>query len=162
MSRNSRRFTYNNTFTVNKDADSVFALLGPEEEKDWLSGWDCEMMHPGPGSAVETDAVAISHPGTEMEAVWVVVDRDTKQHKLDLVRVQPNKLTLHLRIEVVEENGVSTVTWDMTLTALNDSAATEMAASHPAVVAEAVSWIAESLNHYFRTGSKLAKLPAHP
>jgi hypothetical protein len=161
MDRKNRRLTFNKTFALNGTAEAAFALLGPEEEKDWLTGWDCEMMYPGPGSRVETDAVAISHPGTEREAIWVVVNRDEVTHNLELVRFEPGKMTLHLRIGVLDLGEISQMSWSMTVTALSDEIAIGINAQHPDLFEGAVGWIEESINHYLVTGSKLEKEPVH-
>jgi hypothetical protein len=67
--------------------EDIFPLLCPVREKEWAVGWDPLQVFTTSGFA-ETDCVFTTGED-KPEAVWVITNFDTVNHKLEIVKVTP-------------------------------------------------------------------------
>lgn len=77
--------------------DGAFALFSPLGERDWVPGWDPELVHPAgvpwaPGQIFRTREES-------GEAVWIVTGLDREAHRVEYHRVEPRRYVARVRVE---------------------------------------------------------------
>lgn len=77
--------------------ETVFPMLCPEREKEWLPGWDARMIHSASGVA-ERGAVFQS-PHALGAATWLVTEHDAPR-RIAFVRWQPDGILVHIQISL--------------------------------------------------------------
>lgn len=150
-----KTFTYTQ---LNKGTrDEVFPLLCPVREKDWLDGWEFEMIYSQSGVAEEDCVFTTPHHG-KFVTVWHIVRHDPLEYVIEFVRVTPeeNVVKIHIHLEEMDENNTfSHISYQYT--ALNDEAKKYVKEQLPTDFSQSMEWWEHSLNHYLRTGHKLLR-----
>ena len=76
--------------------DRVFELFSPIGERQWVPGWDPELLHP---PDVEWAEGLIFRTREEMgDAIWVVTRLDRDGHSVEYHRVEPARYVARVRI----------------------------------------------------------------
>jgi hypothetical protein len=149
-----RRVTHTWIQHLDAPPEDVFPLLCPVRECEWVNGWDPRLVVTACGVA-EPDCLFTT--GTEdNEAVWIVTAYQPPI-RIEFVKVNPRETVGRITI-VLEREGVrgSAAAVTYAYTALSDSgvrAVEEFTAERYAEFMRA--WELE-LNHFLRTGEKLA------
>ncbi len=134
---------------------TVFPLLCPVREYEWIEPWRCRLLHSNSGFAEKNCVFTTRSPGEASDDVWVI-SRYEPVHGIEFVRVNAMRVMCY-SIELEDNgDGTTTVTNEQTLIGLNaggnefirkernsDSFAFEMR------MGEAM------LNHYVVTGKRL-------
>jgi len=85
----ARHATFSGSIEVAGDLERVFRLFSPVGEKDWVPGWDPELLHP-PG--VEWAEEMLFRTREEAgDAVWIVSRLDRQAHRVTYHRVEPER-----------------------------------------------------------------------
>lgn len=145
------RKSFDVSYEVSAEPETVFPLLCPVREYEWLDGWACEMVHSSTGVA-EPGAVFKTHFGGLPE-IWHVNVYEPPR-RIEYLVVAPDTLITRLTIELVRSGVRRTgMQWRRTFTCLS-----------PAGQARADSWTAERerelglrLEHFLKTGEVLRK-----
>ncbi|NNF16310.1 MAG: hypothetical protein HKN70_06155 [Gammaproteobacteria bacterium] len=113
------RARHQQSFPVSGDADTVFALMCPVRECDWLESWSPGkvLTHSG---LVEPECVFTSRDNNG-ESTWLVPDHDPVARRIRLVKFTPDFTVCLLTIDV-ESGGANncTVSVCYSYTALSD------------------------------------------
>ena len=97
MPFNSRTETFSGHLRVKAPVERVFPLFSPMGEKNWVRGWDPEILHPTDRDWEEGMIFRSSEEsGT---AVWVLSRLDLSMHQVQYVRIEPDYYVA--RIEVI-------------------------------------------------------------
>jgi hypothetical protein len=131
--------------------ERVFPLLCPVREREWVRGWDPDLVVTASGVA-EPECVF-----TVGAAVWVVTDFQPPA-RIEFLKVTPGETAGRIRIELAPEGtGGSVATVRYTYTALGEGGEQTLA-EFTAVAYEGFmrEWERE-LNHFLQTGHKLAE-----
>jgi hypothetical protein len=135
--------------------NTVFPLLCPVREAEWLRGWRYSLVHSASGVA-ELGCVFMTphrHGGTE--TVWVVTEYEPPR-RIGFVRVTPGAAAVQIAIELTPIGaGETRALVRYTYTALSDSGEAELAAAGEEAWRAMMQEWESSLNHYLATGRKL-------
>lgn len=90
--------------TLHAAPASVFPLLCPEREKEWLPGWDARMIHSASGLAEPRAVFATPGPRgpsgpTGAEIIWVVVEHRPPE-RVHFVRWHPGALVVDIELDL--------------------------------------------------------------
>jgi len=145
----ARRRVIRFTRVVPADPEAVFHQLCPSRERDWIDGWNCELIYTESGYGEDfcvfrTDEDNVAGPG-----LWTFSHVEAPR-LLKIVRVMP-PLLQHLTIELVDQGEGGTETrWTVVVTAL-DPKGNQLLATLPPDDEE-FAGSAEALAHFFETG----------
>ena len=82
---NSVKRTY--TQSINSSPDKVFPLLCPVREKEWVQGWDPELIITKSGFA-ENDSIFVTKHGDEKN-YWIITRYDPVNYEIEMHIVNP-------------------------------------------------------------------------
>ena len=85
--------------TIDAPPATVFPLLCPVREVEWLEGWSFTMIHSASGLAEAGAVFTTSKPGEE-DTVWIVTRHDPDAGHVQFARVTPGSRTCVLEISV--------------------------------------------------------------
>ncbi len=145
-----KRKTQTATQTFDFPPEVVFPQLCPTAERDWIPGWECDLLYTSTGY-MEPDSIWTT-PETNVlgPGLWVVT-RCKPNAELEIVRVVDRSFVEHMRIKLVDNHdGTATGVWNLTFTAL-DEAGNDVVASLPDESPELAHAIA-GLRHFLATG----------
>ena len=85
--------------------EKVFPLLCPVREKDWLDGWDYEMIYSKSGLIEKNCVFSTSHHG-EMDTIWHVTQHNPEKFEVEFLRVTPkeNVVRINIKLSPVEND----------------------------------------------------------
>lgn len=113
--RDGKRFERRMSFELEAAPGTIFPLLCPVREYEWIPDWNCQMIHSQSGVA-EKDAVFLTNEGHGMKAVWCCVSYDPPTSiEYLIVRGRGSVVRLSIRLEATEP-GSTRLTWTMLFT----------------------------------------------
>ncbi len=130
----------------------VFLQLCPTRERDWIDGWQCELVYTSTGY-MEADCVRTT-PASNIfgPGLWIVT-RYEPNHTLEFV-VIGESVVEHARIHLIDNtDGTATGIWKLTFTAL-DEAGNGIVGSIPDDNV-ALGYALDGLEHFLKTGRLL-------
>jgi hypothetical protein len=83
---------------IHAEPDRVFPLLCPVRETEWVEGWNPSVVLTRSGFA-EPDCIFVTSDSGET-AVWVITQRDPKDHLLEMIKVTPGMTVGKIRIKL--------------------------------------------------------------
>jgi len=154
----SQRITREYRQTINAAPDTVFPLLCPVREADWLDGWRYEMIYSKSG-LVEEGAV-FSTPGEgEEDTVWIVTKHDARTYHIDFSRFTYNSRTCVLKIAVkYRDESSSFVDISYTYTGITAAGNNFIENFSEEKFLEAVIFWEKSMNYFLKTGERFKKV----
>lgn len=155
---NAFRVTRTYVQSLHSPRETVFPLLCPVREADWLEDWQCAMVYSDSGVAEPGCVFTTPHHG-DTETVWYVADYEPPRH-IRFVRVTPDTMVVDIDIALaLNEDGpdrtVATVRY--AYTALSDKGRDVLEPSTEEEWVRMMRWWEDSLNHYLRTGQRLSR-----
>ena len=88
--------TLTGAIILNADIDRVFRLFSPLGEKNWVTGWDPEIL--APRGANWAPGMVFRTVSDGREEIWVIAELDTTAHRVVYFRIEPGRLVA--RVEV--------------------------------------------------------------
>lgn len=147
---NTRRVTRCYSQHVAAEPERVFPLLCPVRERDWVDGWDADIVYSATGVA-ELGCVFTTPREGEADTIWTV-SRYEPPRAIELVMVTPGSRVGLLRIGLEPEPGGTACTVEYTFTSLGPAGnAFVDAYTEDAYVAKMKGW-ERAINHYLATG----------
>ena len=132
--------TLSGRIVLSGPVDGVFPLFSPAGEKDWVPGWDPEMLWP-PGGPWQ-EGLLFRTQEEKGEAVWVVSQFDLGAHAVTYHRVEPGRYVA--RVDVAcrpAGEGRTEAEVRYTFVGLSESGNAEIAAmSQPAYDEKMARW----------------------
>jgi hypothetical protein len=158
----SGRITRSYTQHIAARPESVFPLLCPVREAEWLDGWidELEMVHSASGLA-EDGCVFRTRVAGRPETVWMITRHDPAQRVVEFFRVTTGLVATRLRIEVqARADASSSVQITYTFTPLSPAgrAFVKDNCSEEAFRKD-MAWWQDSMNHWLRSG-EILRAPA--
>ena len=83
-------------FALAATPERCFELFSPLGEKQWVPGWDPELLYP-PGATWERGLIFRTQEELG-EAVWVVTALDRQRHEVEYHRVEPGRYVARVRV----------------------------------------------------------------
>jgi hypothetical protein len=137
---------------------SVFPLICPVREAEWLEGWGdaVEIVHSRSGVA-EEGCVFRTRAEGQPETVWMITRHDAGRGLVEFVRVTPGLVATRLRVEIeAGADGGSTVRVTYTFVPVSAAGAELVREKHSeAAFRRSLEWWERSMNHWLRTGETL-------
>ena len=158
----SGRITRSYTQRIDAPPESVFPLLCPVRESDWLDGWidEVEMVHSESGLAEDGCVFRTRVPGRP-ETVWMITRHDPVQRLVEFFRVTTGLVATRLRIGVeARAHGSNSVHISYTFAPLSPAGRAFVEENHSeAAFRSDMVWWQDSMNHWLRNG-EILRAPA--
>jgi len=151
--RAPNRLTRSYTQHLDGSSSEVFPLLCPVREREWVNGWDPDLVLSDSGVA-ELGCVFITS-AQPSDAVWVITRYEPETGRIELVKLIPGVVVARIAIQLADAPGGSTaaITYSYTsLGRLGNLVLEEFTEDDFRSFME--TWEAE-LNHFLATGEKL-------
>jgi hypothetical protein len=148
------------TMTLCADPQTVFPLLCPVREYEWIGPWTCKMVYTQSGVA-ENNAVFMTHfPPQGGEEIWVVC-RYEKDRAIEFIRVTPGFKVNRLDISLTGVEKTTVATWTHTYTGLSEAGNQWIHnLTDDGFNAEKAA-LEKMLNHYLKSGAMLKMADLH-
>ena len=157
MSFTGKQKTLMYTQLNNASPDEVFPLLCPFREKDWLEGWDYQMIHSKSG-LIEQDCVFTTPHHGDQVTVWQVTQYDTIKKRIEFLRVTPKENIVKINISLSPNDiGHTLVHISYQYTALNKAQNDFIENELEQVFNGNMEWWEKAINHYLEFGQMLKK-----
>lgn len=135
--------------------ETIFPLLCPAREADWIPGWNTELIFTESGYAEDKCVFRTDKSNSAGEGLWTFTGFTLNEY-IEFVRFQRDVLR-HCKIHLTQnEDGTTTATWKIISTALSekgnkllDNISTEERKRQP---------IFELIDYYLRNGEMISKL----
>jgi hypothetical protein len=138
---------------VRAEPETIFPLLCPVREFDWIPTWDCDLVYTESGFA-EEGCVFRTDAGDGGLDTWVV-SRYEPPKRISFVRV--NRLRV-IRYDIYlepEGDGSTALIWEQEITALDDEGDRHVAAQSQEEFAATIGKVERMLEHYLETGEAM-------
>lgn len=138
---------------VAADPETIFPLLCPVREYDWIPTWDCDLVYTASGVA-EEGCVFQTRKGEGGTDTWIV-SRFEPPRRISFIRVNALRT---IRYDIVLEpgaDGSTTLRWRQEITALSADADAHVAAQSQDAFTEQIGMVERMLEHYLATGEPL-------
>lgn len=106
--KNSLRKEYIHKINIMGDNMTIFKLFCPIAEKDWVPGWDCNMLYSESGIAEKNCVFTTKHFANMTDDIWICSIYNPGM-EVEYVRTTPeyfvtviNIKTLHLKNDITE------------------------------------------------------------
>lgn len=152
---NDRRLVRTYKQTLYGDKKEIFDLLCPVREKDWLQGWDYDMVYSRSGYAEKGCVFQTDNDYGRFQ--WVISKHDPENFEIQFVKFIQDKIVVLLDINLIDgEAGRIYCNIEYIYTALNDEMTNTM---HKENRIENFNnhmklW-EDSLNYYLKNGTML-------
>lgn len=148
-----RNFNY--TQSINGKPEDIFPLLCPVREKDWLDGWEYEMIHSSSGLVEDNCVFKTPGPGSE-GTYWMVSHYDPSQFRIEFVRFSPGEVIVKITIVVEpKQDNTSEVDISYIYSPLSVEQKKYVEEQLPVDFINSMQWWEQAMNHYLKTGEML-------
>jgi hypothetical protein len=148
------RRTRSATMRVAADPESVFPLLCPVREHDWIETWRCEMIHSDSGRAEADCIFKTAFPSDGPEDTWVV-SRYEPSRRIEFVRTNALRVMRYtIELHPLGPGGTEAV-WTQVITALNAEGDRFVRSLSDDAFALRMTELERMLNHYLATARML-------
>jgi hypothetical protein len=156
----ANRVTRTYTQKIIASPDTVFPLLCPVREADWLDGWSYEWIYSDSGYAEEGGVFKSTEPDGA-ETFWLITKQDRENYRIEFVRMTPGSRVGKLSIQLTDNlGGTTSSTVSYTFTALTEAGNRFIDDYTEDRFKEAMIWWEKSINHFLKTGEKLKRRKA--
>lgn len=133
------------TMQVDAPPSAVFPLLCPVREREWIPGWDAEVLHSTSGVA-ELGCVFVAKPGGKPGPVFVITRHD-RDRAVEFALFHGHTAE-RLCITLTPSHGGTTLVWTRTYTALSPEGNAWIEANVPAVAEARLAMLEEELRRF--------------
>lgn len=148
--------TFNSIHHYNFDTSKVFPLLCPVREKDWIDGWDFEMVYSRSGKA-EKNCVFTTPFAQGIETVWQISEYEPDINWIEFLRVTQGLFSVRISIQLNESPAGCTAEISYRYTALSKLGKTMIESKVSQFFHDDMKYWEKALNHYLETGKMLSK-----
>lgn len=150
----AKRIVQSHTMQISAPAASVFSLLCPVREYDWIDGWSCDLIYPHSGVA-ENNCIFQTDRQGEGQRTWVV-SRYEPNRAIEFVIFQHDLALIKLDLYLSENaEGITNMNVSHTITGLNESGNAAIESLPTDFTRMRWTRLAKALNHYLQTGTML-------
>lgn len=153
----ARRITRNYRQTINSTPDSIFPLICPVREAEWLDGWEYAMIYSQTGFAEEGAVFSTPSKGEE-DTIWIVTKQDSINREIEFARVTPASRASMLKVTIrAKDKKSSYIDISYVYTGITPEGNKFVDSYTEAEFLEMVQLWEESVNYFLETGKKLVK-----
>lgn len=147
----------NYTQHIKGKPEEIFLLLCPQREKDWLDGWDYEIIFSESGLA-EPNCVFQTPMHGEKATYWMV-SRYEAPRLIEFVRFTPDEVVVKISIHLKQEkNGITPVEIAYIYTAITEKQEKYIQEQLPDDFRRSMEWWEKAMNYYLEKGEMLKKI----
>lgn len=147
---NAKRISRTATFDVDAPPSLVFPLLCPVRERDWLPGWEADIVYSKSG-LVENNCIFTTENRQLGPALYVVSRHEPAQGVAEFVVFFPGKLVMKLDIALAPTAaGGTRLQWTRTYTGLSAEGNAALEPMTEALYQQQVAELARSLAAHCR------------
>ena len=142
--------------TINSSPDKVFPLLCPVKEKDWVNGWDPELVITNSGFA-EKDSIFVTKHGSENN-YWIITRHDPVNYEIEMLIISPEITVGKLEIKLhKKEDDKTRADISYTYTSLSSRGDEFVKNYTEEKYVDFMKTWEEEINYYLLKGKKLSK-----
>ena len=150
----SVRVTKQYTMTLCADPQTVFPLLCPVREYEWIEPWACEMVYSETGVAENNAVFKTDFAPQGGEEIWVVCRYETNR-AVEFIRLAPGLKVNRLDIRLTATVQGTLAVWTNTYTGLSEPGNRWILNLTDEAFDSEKAAIEKMLNHYLKTGAML-------
>jgi hypothetical protein len=151
----ARRVTHEYTQTNDASPETVFPLLCPVREADWVPGWQYTMIYSKSGVA-EAGCVFTTPNDDGTQITWLVTDYDPVRFCIAFAWVNPGKVAAQIEISLKKNSqGTTTAVIRYTYTGLSPAGNRELERYDQKWFEQKMQGWEAAINHYLRTGKAI-------
>ena len=143
-----RSLTLKGSFNLSRPPDAVFRLFSPLGEKDWVPGWNPEILYPV-GATWEEGLIFRTQEERGGNVVWIVNKLDPASHLVVYHRVESDRYVARITVRCAAAGARTEVLTEYTFIALSEKGNREIAEMTQDSYNEKMSRWANWINHYF-------------
>ena len=156
----ARRVTYEYTQTNNAPPETIFPLLCPVREADWVPGWQYRLIYSKSGVA-EAGCVFTTPNGDGTESTWLVTEYDPARLRIAFTWVKPGQVAAQITISLHKNSeGNTTAVIRYTYTGLSATGDQEVENYDKKWFEHKMKGWEAAINHYLRTGKAISAAAA--
>ncbi|HEX9825506.1 MAG TPA: hypothetical protein VGA80_02830 [Flavobacteriaceae bacterium] len=153
----NNRKTFNYTQINTGNIKEVFPLLCPVMEREWIDGWDCNMIYTKSGYIEEDCVFTTTHHGNQ-ETVWHVTHYNKENYTIEFLRITPHENTVRIKISLEKLNNLKTKTHTSYMyTLLNSSNTDREFKAIEKSFFDSMFWWEKAINYYLEKRELLEK-----
>ena len=154
---NRLRMIKTHTMVLDAEPETVFPLLCPVREYDWIEPWRCRMIYSRSGFAEQDCIFQTDFPKDGATETWVICRYEPPRLiefiRVSILRAVRYTITLH-----PTGSGKSEAEWRQVITGLTEEGDRLIEREPGEVYRAQMERLAEMLNHYLKTGSMLSHI----
>ncbi len=138
---------------------TVFPLLCPVEEKNWVPGWEYRLIYSQSGVA-ELGCVFTTPNQDGPESTWMTTEYCPEEFRVAYVWVRPGTIATHLRIQLQpKENSQTSARICFTYTGLSEEGNREVERYDKEWFRRKMENWEMAMNHYLEKGTLIDAMP---
>jgi hypothetical protein len=151
----ARRVTHEYTQTNDAPPETVFPLLCPVREADWVPGWQYTMIYSKSGVA-EAGCVFTTPNDDGTQTTWLVTEYDPARLRIGFAWVNPAQVAAQIEISLKKNSkGATTAVIRYTYTGLSTAGNQEIECYDKKWFEQKMQGWEAAINHYLRTGKAI-------
>jgi hypothetical protein len=151
----ARRVIHEYTQTNDAPPETVFPLLCPVREADWVPGWQYTMIYSRSGVA-EAGCVFTTPNESGTQTTWLVTEHDPARLRIGLAWVNPGQVAAQIEISLKKNSrGTTTAVIRYTYTGLSTAGNQEVERYDRKWFEQKMDDWEAAINHYLRTGKAI-------
>jgi hypothetical protein len=151
----ARRVTHEYTQTNDAPPETVFPLLCPVREADWVPGWQYTMIYSKSGVA-EAGCVFTTPNDDGTQTTWLVTEYDPARLRIGFAWVNPGQVAAQIEIYLKKNSkGATTAVIRYTYTGLSTAGNQEVERYDKKLFEQKMQGWEAAINHYLRTGKAI-------
>jgi hypothetical protein len=153
MKFQSTRVTHEYTQTNCATPETVFPLLCPVREADWVPGWQYRLIYSQSGFAEEGCVFITEENGREI--TWIVTEYNPTALRIAFAWVSPGMLATHIQISLEPSAANTKARIRYTYTGLSPEGNRDVERFNETWFREKMQGWEAAINHYLRTGKRI-------
>ncbi|MCX7711920.1 MAG: hypothetical protein N2484_18910 [Clostridia bacterium] len=147
------RIVKSHELMLNADVKTVFPLLCPVKERDWVNGWETDSTLIYSQSGIAEEACIFESNLPEGRAVWICSKYDPKNNEIVYIKHILDKAIIQWGFKLKdhpENKSIAEITYN--ITGLSDEGNKFSEGFMETGFSSLMHWFDESLNYYLETG----------
>ena len=148
------QFTKTFTQKVQGSKSEIFPLLCPVRERDWIDGWECEIIYSKSGINEEGCVFTTPHP-CDKHTLWVTTRYDFEKGIIQFARVTEGEEAVKIDIQLIGDRNDTECKISYQYTPLNPVRDQYLRDNLDKEFNQSMQWWEKAINYYLSTGLML-------
>ena len=156
----SKRIVRSGICKFNEEPEAIFPLLCPVREKDWVVGWNYEMIYSESG--YNENGCTFKSEFSGEDAIWTVITYDREKYDLEAVIFVKDMLVVKFLIRLGEnEDGTTNALISQTFTSISEKGSHSICENTEELYSKYLAGLEKSMNYYLENGKMISALKFH-